>query len=77
MLQCLCAAPEQQRVSAESLLRLQVLMDPVCMMTCFPQLLRNFVYQMPSLADSLSSIRGMANSIRCLIARDMAIAEVC
>ena len=55
---------------------LQVLMDPVCMLTCFPQLLHNFVYQMPSLAGCLGSVKGLANNIRCLIARDMIIAEV-
>ena len=55
----------------------QALMDPVCMMTCFPQLLHNFVYKLPSMAECFGSIAGLVNGIRWLVARDMIIAEVC
>ena len=54
----------------------QVLMDPVCMLTCYPRLLRNFVYKLPSLQEALGSILGLANAIRWLLARDLVIAEV-
>ena len=56
---------------------MQVLMDPVCMLTCYPQLLANFVYKLPTLQDATSSIMGLTNSIRWLLARDLIIAEVC
>ena len=51
-------------------------MDPVCMMTCFPQLLSSFIYKPASLADTFKSFQGLANSVRFLIARDMIISEV-
>ena len=51
-------------------------MDPVCMMTCFPQLLHNFVYKLPSVGECFSSFAGLVNGIRWLVARDMIIAEV-
>ena len=54
----------------------QALMDPVCMMTCFPQLLHNFVYKLPSVGECFSSFAGLVNGIRWLVARDMIIAEV-
>lgn len=54
----------------------QALMDPVCMLTCYPQLLRNFVYKLPTLRESVGSILGFANAIRWVLARDLVIAEV-
>ena len=54
----------------------QALMDPVCMMTCFPQLLHNFVYKLPSVAECFGSVPGLINGVRWLVARDMIIAEV-
>ena len=51
-------------------------MDPVAMMTVFPQLLASFIYKPATLADSFRSFQGLANSVRFLIARDMIISEV-
>ena len=54
----------------------QVLLDPVCMLTCYPQLLANFVYKLPTVRQSFSSALGMANAVRWILARELVIAEV-
>ena len=52
-------------------------MDPVCFLTCYPQLLHSFVYKVPSLAELLGSAAGALNAARFLFSRDLVIAEVC
>ena len=54
----------------------QALIDPVCFLTCYPQLLYNFVYRVPKLADVLGSLTGMLGAARFLFSRDLIIAEV-
>ena len=51
---------------------MQVLLDPVCMFTIYPQLLQNFIYKLPSLGGG---ILGLIDSARYLFARDLVIAE--
>ncbi len=56
---------------------LQVLIDPVCFMTCYPHLLYNFVYKVPTLAESLfQGVPGIINGARYFFSRDLTIAEV-
>ena len=55
----------------------QVLIDPVCFLTCYPQLLYNFVYKVPMLKETLSSVTGLLSAARFLFSRDLIIAEVC
>lgn len=50
-------------------------MDPVCMLTIYPQLLRNFVYKMPDFAR-LNSLLGFVDSLRFVFSRDLMVAEV-
>ena len=50
-------------------------MDPVCMLTIYPQLLRNFVYKMPNFAR-LNSLLGFVDSLRFVFSRDLMVAEV-
>ena len=57
--------------------RAQVLIDPVCFLTCYPQLLFNFVYKVPMLKETLSSVTGLLSAARFLFSRDLIIAEVC
>ena len=54
----------------------QVLIDPVCLLTIYPQLLRNFLYKVPSLLSS-SSLLGVIDWMRYIFSRDLLIAEVC
>jgi len=54
----------------------QVLIDPVCFLTCYPQLLYSFVYKVPLLSETLSSITGLLSAARFLFSRDLIIAEV-
>lgn len=51
----------------------QVLMDPVCMLTIYPQLLRNFVYKLPRMA---ANVLGLVDSLRFVFSRDLLVAEV-
>ena len=51
----------------------QVLMDPVCMLTIYPQLLQNFVYKMPRLS---ANVLGLVDSLRFVFSRDLLVAEV-
>ena len=53
----------------------QVLIDPVCLLTIYPQLLRNFLYKVPTLL-SFSSLLGIVDWMRYLFSRDLLIAEV-
>lgn len=56
---------------------LQVLIDPVCCLTCYPQLLYNFVYNDTiSIQEALCSVLGLSNVLRFIISRDLIIAEV-
>lgn len=54
----------------------QALVDPVCFLTCYPQLLYNFVYRVPKLSDALGSLAGLVAAARFLFSRDLIIAEV-
>ena len=54
----------------------QALVDPVCFLTCYPQLLYNFVYKVPKLADAFGSLAGLVAAARFLFSRDLIIAEV-
>ena len=51
-------------------------MDPVCMLTIYPQLLRNFVYKMPDFMR-MTSLLGFVDSLRFVFSRDLMVAEVC
>ena len=52
------------------------LLDPVCMLTIYPQLLRNFVYKAPAWAcGSLSARLKAVDAARWLFARDLTVAE--
>lgn len=53
---------------------MQVLIDPVCMFTIYPQLLRNFIYKLPRLQWD-QGIHGMVDCLRYLVARNLVIAE--
>ena len=50
-------------------------MDPVCMLTIYPQLLRNFVYKMPNFMR-MNSLLGFVDSLRFAFSRDLMVAEV-
>eukprot|EP00884_Botryococcus_braunii_P016768 jgi/Botrbrau1/3775/Bobra.0183s0010.1 len=53
-----------------------VLIDPVCFMTCYPHLLYNFVYKVPTLRETfLKGIPGLINGVRFFFSRDLTIAE--
>ena len=52
----------------------QVLIDPVCLLTIYPQLLRNFLYKVPNLL-SFSSLLGVVDWMRYIFSRDLLIAE--
>ncbi|BDA49445.1 hypothetical protein COCOBI_14-0620 [Coccomyxa sp. Obi] len=51
------------------------LVDPVCFLTCYPQLLYNFVYRVPKLSDALGSLAGLVATARFIFSRDLIIAE--
>ena len=53
-----------------------MLIDPVCFLTCYPQLLYNFVYKVPLLSECLGSIAGLLGAARFLFSRDLIISEV-
>jgi hypothetical protein len=54
----------------------QVLMDPVCLLTCYPQLLHSFIYKSTTFRDAFGSFMGFANAVRIIFSRDLIIAEV-
>ena len=47
----------------------------MCMLTIYPQLLRNFVYKGPNFA-TISSLLGIVDSLRFVFSRDLMVAEV-
>ena len=51
-----------------------MLIDPVCLLTIYPQLLRNFLYKVPTLL-SFSSLLGVIDWMRYIFSRDLLIAE--
>ena len=48
-------------------------MDPVCMLTIYPQLLQNFVYKPPRMKFN---VIGLVDSLRFVFSRDLLVAEV-
>ena len=52
-----------------------MLVDPVCLMTCYPHLLANFIYKPPALAGKRLHTR-LVFLARYLCSRDLTIAEV-
>ena len=52
----------------------QVLIDPVAMLTCHPQLLSTFVYK-PLDVGTLGGLVGVVDSFRFLFSRDLTIAH--
>jgi pimeloyl-ACP methyl ester carboxylesterase len=51
------------------------LLDPVCMLTCYPQLLFNFIYREIVVKDLLSSILAIVDGVRFLCSRDLTISQ--
>ena len=51
-------------------------MDPVCCLTCYPQLLNSFVYKTTTMHEAFGSLQGLANAVRVIFSRDLIIAEV-
>jgi hypothetical protein len=49
-------------------------MDPVCLLTCYPQLLYNFIYKSPTLA-ALRSPAAALDAARFVCSRDLTIAQ--
>ena len=52
-----------------------LIVDPVCMMTCYPHLLANFVYKPPRLAGR-PLLQKVTFAARFFAARDLVIAQV-
>ena len=52
----------------------QVLIDPVCMFTIYPQLLRNFIYRLPRMSWGMG-LPGIIDAARYLFSRNLIIAE--
>lgn len=50
------------------------LLDPVAMLTCYPQLLHNFIYKTPTAAN-FTSVFGAVDLLRFLCSRDLTIAQ--
>ncbi|CAL8466496.1 g6032 [Coccomyxa elongata] len=59
---------QQHRHTVQSM----VLMDPVCMLTIYPQLLQNFVYKPPRMNFN---VIGLVDSLRFVFSRDLLVAE--
>lgn len=55
---------------------LQMIIDPVCMLTCCPKLLHSFVYKVPELGVQLLTPLGLMDIARYVCSRDLIIAEV-
>ena len=53
---------------------MQVLIDPVCMFTIYPQLLRNFIYRLPRM-QLTQGFNGIVDGLRYVLARNLVIAE--
>ena len=60
---------------AAQLVASMLIADPVCMMTCYPQLLANFVYKAPPLAGR-PLLQKITFGARYFAARDLVIAQV-
>ena len=57
---------------------MQLIIDPVCMLTCCPQLLHSFVYKVPEWGWNLFlTPTGLMDLARYICSRDLMIAEVC
>lgn len=54
----------------------QLIIDPVCMLTCCPQLLHAFVYKVPVWGLNLLTPLGLMDIARFVCSRDLIIAEV-
>ena len=63
------ARPDTQLVAT------MLIVDPVCMMTCYPQLLANFVYKSPPLAGR-PLLEKITFGARFFAARDLVISQV-
>lgn len=50
------------------------LLDPVCLLTCYPQLLYNFIYRTISLS-ALTSPLALLDAVRFFCSRDLTIAH--
>ena len=50
------------------------LLDPVCMLTCYPQLLFNFIYREISMA-SITSVAAAVDAVRFICSRDLTISQ--
>lgn len=50
------------------------LLDPVCMLICYPQLLHNFIYRQPTRAN-FSSVAGALDLVRFVCSRDLTISQ--
>ena len=66
---CLTPCTSESRLACACM---QVLLDPVCMFTIWPQLLQNFIYKLPHLGGG---ILGLIDGARSLFSRDLVIAE--
>ena len=55
---------------------LQLIIDPVCMLTCCPKLLHSFVYKVPEVSLQLLTPLGLMDIARYVCSRDLIIAEV-
>ena len=54
-----------------------MLIDPVCLMTCCPQLLHSFIYKVPAWGWAmLTTPTGFMDLLRFIISRDLMVAEV-
>lgn len=51
------------------------LIDPVCLMTCYPQLLFNFIYRSFSLLTFLTSAESIIDTARFICSRDLTISQ--
>ncbi len=56
---------------------MQMLIDPVCLMTCCPQLLHSFIYKVPTWDSKLlTTPTGFMDLLRFIFSRDLMVAEV-
>ncbi|KAK9809735.1 hypothetical protein WJX73_001115 [Symbiochloris irregularis] len=58
----------------QSMVESMVLIDPVCMFTMFPQLLRNFIYRLPRMQWRRGAA-GIIDGLRYVVSRNLVIAE--
>jgi len=56
---------------------MQMLIDPVCLMTCCPHLLHSFIYKVPTWNSKLlTTPTGFMDLLRFIFSRDLMVAEV-